>query len=155
MFNGDQDNPSFDKAHLDQVREIIREPGSHAFPESDCSLLNAPISREEVRKSVYNTKVRKASGVDEIPAEVLRNETCIDLLFKIIRYCFEAGKIPNEWTKGIINPIYKSEDRCSPLNYRPITLLSIPCKVYTDIFNKRLTQWLVEINVLFDGQNEF
>ena len=42
-FNGDQDNPSFDKAHLDQVREIIRELGSHAFPESDCSQLNAPI----------------------------------------------------------------------------------------------------------------
>ena len=155
LFNGDQDNPSFDKAHLDQVREIIREPGSHAFPESDCSLLNAPISREEVRTSVYNTKVRKASGVDEIPAEVLRNKTCIDLLFKIIRYCFEAGKIPNEWTKGIINPIYKSEDRCNPVNYRPITLLSIPCKVYTDILNKRLTQWLEENNVLFDGQNGF
>ena len=46
-------------------------------------------------------KVRRASGVDDITAEVLRNETCIDLLFKIIRYCFEAGKIPNEWTKGI------------------------------------------------------
>ena len=155
MFNGDQDNPSFNKAYLDQVREIICEPHSHAFSVTDCSLLNAPNSREEVRTTVYNTKVRKASWVDEIPAEVLLNETCIDLLFKMIRYCFEAGKIPNEWTKGIINSIYKSEDRCKPFNYRPITLLSIPCKVYTDILNKRLTQWFEENNVLFDGQNGF
>ena len=73
---------------------------------SDCSLLNAHNSREEVRTTVYNTKVRRASGVDDITAEVLRNETCIYLLFKIIRYCFEAGKIPNEWTKGIINSIF-------------------------------------------------
>ena len=109
LFNGEQDNPSFDKSHLDQVREIIREPDSHAFQVSDCSLLNAPISREEVRTSVYNTKVRKTSGVDEIPAEELQNETSIDLLFKIIRHRFEAGKIP-KWTKGIINPIYNKKN---------------------------------------------
>ena len=79
MFNSDPDNPSFDKAHLDKVRAIMREPGDHAFLVSNCSLLNLPISREEVRTYVYSTNARKASEVYEIPAEVLRNYTYINL----------------------------------------------------------------------------
>ena len=65
------------------------------------------------------------------------------------------GKVPNEWTKGIINPIFKSDDPSNPFYYRHITLLSIPCKIYTDILNRRLTQWLEANDVLFVGQNGF
>ena len=61
----------------------------------------------------------------------------------------------NDWTKGIINPIFKGGELSDPLNYRPITLLSVPCKIYTDILNRRLTQWLENNNILYDGQNGF
>ena len=59
-------------------------------------MLNLPISREEVRMSIYNAKAGKACGDDKIPAEILRNDNCIDILFRIIRYCFDVGKVPNE-----------------------------------------------------------
>ena len=132
-----------------------RDPGSAHFPSLDCSLLNAPNSRDEVRMSVYKARARKAPGPDEIPSEVLRNDSSVDILFRIIRYCFDDGGVPNEWTKGIINPIFKGGDSSNPINYKPITLLSVPCKIYTDILNRRLTQWLEDKNVLYDGQNGF
>ena len=39
---------------------------------------------------------------DNIPVDVLRNEDCIALLYKIIDFAFESGEIPSQWLKGII-----------------------------------------------------
>lgn len=62
--------------------------------------LNEPISREEIIVAVERVKLRKAAGFDEIPAEVLKNQTVIDLLFIICNGCFELGRVPDQWTKG-------------------------------------------------------
>ncbi|CAC5399804.1 unnamed protein product [Mytilus coruscus] len=85
----------------------------------DVTELNEPISREEIIVAVERAKLRKATGFDEIPAEVLKNQTAIDLLHLICNGCFELGKVPDQWTKGIINPIFKcgSDTRNNPLNY--------------------------------------
>ena len=123
------------------MRELIHDPDSESFLTLDCSVLNLPVSRDEVRTSVYNARVSRALGADEISAEVLRNDSCIDILFRIIKYCFDEGRVSNDWTKGINHPIFKSGDPSNPFDYMPITLLSAPCKIYTDILNKRLTQW--------------
>ena len=155
LFNAGQDNPYFDKTNLENVRENICDPDSISFPTLDCSILNAPVSRDEVRVPLYNARARKAPGPDEIPSEVLRNDNCIDILFRIIKYCFDDGRVPNDWTKGIINHIFKGGEPSDPLNYMPITLLSVPCKIYTNILNRRLTQWLENNNILYDGQNGF
>ena len=137
------------------MKHAVNNPTDPVFPMTDCSMLNRPIMYEEVHKSVYEAKLRKASGIDEIPAEVLRNQTCIDLLFKIISHAFACGKVPNEWSKGIIKPLPKNGDPRDPLNYCPITIISIPCKIYANILNKRLLQWLESNGLLVDEQNGF
>ena len=65
--------------------------------------------------------------------------------------------MPSEWTKGIINPIPKpdAKDARDPLNYRGISLLSVPYKIYADILNQRLMKWLEQNNILVDEQNGF
>ena len=88
-------------------------------------------------------------------AEVLRNETCVDLLFKIIHHAFSSGRVPSEWSKGIIKPLPKGEDLRNPLNYRPITIISIPCKIYANLLNRRLLKWLESNGLLADEQNGF
>ena len=107
--------------------------------------------------AVYLAKLRKAAGFDGISSEVLRNDICIELLYKIINYCFKHGEVPSEWTRGIINPAPKSEakDVRNPLSYRGISLLSVSYKIYADILNQRLTKWLETNKVLVDEQNGF
>ena len=125
--------------------------------ETDVASLNEPITREEVYLAVEHSKRRKAAGIDNIPAEVIKNNTAIDLLHKIINGCFALGQVPTEWTSGIINPILKPgavDDRC-PLNYRGITLISVPCKIYCSVLNNRLSKWLEENDCLCDEQNGF
>ncbi|CAC5408283.1 unnamed protein product [Mytilus coruscus] len=123
----------------------------------DVTTLNDPISREEIIKAVESAKVRKATGFDEIPAEVLKNPTAVEHLFVIYNGCFEFGKVPKQWTTGIINPIFKtgSDDRKNPLNYRGITLVSVPSKIYCHVLNSRLNEWTEANKTICDEQNGF
>ena len=86
--------------------------------------------------------------------EVLRNDVCVDLLHKIICYCFNSGTVPRVWNNGLIKPIPKGEGK-DPLSYRGITLISIPCKIYADILNIRLSKWIEANDILTDEQNGF
>ena len=124
---------------------------------SDITLLNAPISRLEVERSIYRAKLRRAAGFDGIPAEVLRNPVCIDLIYKIINFCFESGTVHNEWNTGTIKPIPKpdAKDPRNPLSYRGTCLISVPCKVFADIINSRFTELIEQNNVVVDEQNGF
>jgi hypothetical protein len=40
---------------------------------------------------------------------------------KIINDILIAGNVPDAWTVGIIDPIYKDKDSKDPSNYRPIS----------------------------------
>lgn len=70
-------------------------------------------------KAVEHAKMRKAAGYDEIPAEVLKNDSAIDLLYVICSGCFELRKVPEHWTSGIVNSILKpgTNDKRLPTNY--------------------------------------
>lgn len=122
----------------------------------DCTLLNSGITIEEVRKAVLCFKSNKATGIDEIPSEVLKNDTAISLLFEIITYCFNESEVPDDWRRTIINPILKTDkDPRDPLGYRGIALISIPCKIYAHVLNQRLITWLEENQLLAEEQNGF
>ena len=86
--------------------------------------LNSDITLDEVAKAVYKAKLRKASGFDGIPAEVLKNPRCIGILHMIIGKCFDIGQVPALWNKSVINPIFKSGDNRDPLNITTVTLAS-------------------------------
>ena len=102
-------------------------------------------------------KLRKAARLDNIPAEVLRNPVCVESLHKIITFCFQSGTVPSEWNIGLIKPIPKGDgkDPRDPLSYRGITLISIPSKIYADILNIRLSNWIEENSFLVEEQNGF
>ena len=74
--------------------------------------MNCPVTKQDVIDAVNRTKLNKAVGFDYIPAESLRNSICIDLLFKLISFCFQNGKVPDLWLNGIINPIPKNDSGC-------------------------------------------
>lgn len=157
LYNGTTTTNSFDDTHLEMVKERLRDGAIGPGRPLDTSILNAEITREEVKSAIFRAKLRKAPGFDNIPADVLRNDTCIDILLRIFTYCFINGVTPRDWSAGVIQPIPKSDskDPTDPLSYRGISLLSIPCKIYTDVLGQRLNKWLEMHDVLVDEQNGF
>ena len=88
---------------------------------------------------------------------MLKNDSAISFLHILFNICFDKGVIPNDWGKGIINPIPKSStvDARDPLSYRAITLASCMYKLFSSILNTRLSKWIEENNILAEEQNGF
>ena len=63
-------------------------------------MLNTTISKSEVQESIMNAKRGKATGIDEIPVEVLNNTTAVAFLVSLFQACFAFGVTPEEWTRG-------------------------------------------------------
>jgi len=51
-------------------------------------------------------------------------------LWKLINNIWRRGGIPDDWNKGIINPIYKRGEKSEINNYRGITLMDTAYKIY-------------------------
>ena len=69
---------------------------------------------------------------------------------------FSSGIIPDEWSQGIISPIYKNKgDNANPDNYRGITILSCFGKFFTAVLNNRLNKYLENMNLLCEEQAGF
>ena len=156
LYNEDNSDSGFNEHHLEYVNECL-ENGVQQITNTCTETLDGPISISEVKKAVICAKLKKASGIDDIPAEVLKNELCINMLHKLICYAFEQGVVPTDWQKGVIQPVPKgsSDDARVPNNYRGITLISVPCKIYCSILNSRLSSWLEANNILVEEQNGF
>lgn len=98
------------------------------------------ISMEEVRGAVRRMKNGKAPGEDELPVEIIKilGETGISWLREIINEAWKAERIPQDWGRAIVCPIYKKGDKTQCNNYRGISLLSHVGKIYERILETRL-----------------
>ena len=63
-------------------------------------------------------------------------------LLILFQKMWEGERIPVDWARGLIVPIFKDGERKNVDNYRGITLLSVVGKLYTSILNNRISSWL-------------
>lgn len=119
--------------------------------------LNMDITITEVEKCVRHLKIKKASGFDRIPNEILKNENMLLILFQMANAFFNNCTLPSAWLKALISPIFKGGDKdpLIPLSYRGISLLSCVCKLFTAIVNNRLKNYLEKSEIYSDTQNGF
>ena len=74
--------------------------------------------------------------------------TLIDSLAKLLNLIMSTNIIPLKWRQGLISPIFKSEDKLNPENYRPICVTSCLSKLFCLILNERLTTFLRNYNII-------
>jgi hypothetical protein len=60
------------------------------------------------------------------------------MFLHIVNVCWNMHKVPDEWTRGVIFPIFKKGNRRDCNNYRGISPLNIAYKVYAKIITRRL-----------------
>ena len=98
------------------------------------------ITEEEVRRAIWKLKSGKASGVCGIQGELLKagGEVSVKWLQEIYNMVWRTGVVPRDWRRAVIVPIHKKGSRKLCKNYRGISLLSIPGKVFASILNNRV-----------------
>ena len=112
--------------------------------------LNCDINQNEVEMSLSSLNLNKSPGPDGILNEMLKctSSDIIPFLTCLFNSIFKNQVFPTEWTKSIIIPIHKKGGINVCDNYRPISLTSLLSKVYTNILNKRLTNFVEANNIL-------
>ncbi|KAK3526236.1 hypothetical protein QTP70_018714 [Hemibagrus guttatus] len=114
-------------------------------PEAEDSEVDSFITQAEVTEVVQQFLGGKAPGVDEIRPEYLKSLDVVGLswLTRLCNIVWRSGTVPLDWAIGVVVPLFKKGDRRVCSNYRAITLLSLPGKVYSRVLERRVRQ-LVE-----------
>ena len=104
-----------------------------------------------------NLKPHKASGPDNIPAQLLKStsDELAPALTLIFQASLEQGEIPSDWKEAYISPIFKKGDRSKPSNYHPVSLPCICCKTMEHIITSTVMKHLESQNIITDAQLGF
>ena len=96
---------------------------------------------QEIKASIKGLKERKASGADK---HHCRNVTRWRRAYSEndAPALQQEEHVPIDWGKAIIVPLYKKSDERDCGNYRGISLLSIPGKVFTKVLQQRLMRYV-------------
>ena len=62
-------------------------------------------------------------------------------IYRLILKMWNTEQMPNEWTEGIICPIFKKGNKKDCNNYRTIPLLNTTHKIFTTILYKRISKY--------------
>ncbi len=67
----------------------------------------------------------------------------------------EIGEIPDDWKSANVSPLYKKNDRTEAVNYRPVSLTCICCKILEHIVSSNINSHLEEHGIISPNQHAF
>ena len=110
------------------------------FAKSNESILDEPITLEEIRK---------AAGNDSISNEMIKSSVSIigPVLQILFNKVLNSGIFPQLWSVGYISPVFKAGDIGDPNNRRGITVCSCLGKFFTLIIKDSLTKYWPEMTL--------
>ena len=115
------------------------------------------IEIHNVYSILNNLKANKSTGLDKIPAKILKlsAEIIAPSLTYIFNLSLASGIYINEWKRARVTPIYKSEDKTKCENYRLISILPVISKVLEKEIFRQLYGYLTDNDLLSKLQSGF
>ena len=102
-------------------------------------------------------QTNKASGPDGLPNRVLRElaDQLAPVLAAIFQQSLVTHSLPEDWRNANVTPIYKKWDRHKAVNYRPVSLTCVCCKLLEHIVCSHIQKHLENHSILSSIQNGF
>ena len=82
-------------------------------------------------------------------------EQLVEPIWNVINSSLKEGKVPREWKRANIIPIYKGGKKTEPLNYRPVSLTSVVSKICEVIIKQQWVKYLEEDKIVTNNQYGF
>ena len=115
------------------------------------------ITQNQVIKKINELKADKAFGPAEIHPKLLKE--LVDIVSRPLTIIFnkslEEGMVPSDWKHASVSPIFKKGARNIAVNYRPISLTSIVCKILESIIKEHILSHLINENLITKNQYGF
>ena len=121
------------------------------------ALTDIVISEVEVKERLENLNASKSPGPDCLHPRLLKELAApLSVPLKVLfQQSLETGELPAAWKEGEIVPIFKKGDRSNPGNYRPVSLISVLCKVLETFICDALLDHLLSADLLSYDQFGF
>ena len=128
------------------------------FTHSNTNVLSQiNITTDAMSKALRNLKPSKSPGPDGLHPRILR-ELSAELAYPL-KFLFDKsiqdGRLPDDWKKAEVRPIFKKGCKTTPGNYRPVSLTSVVCKVFEGFLRDSLYNHMIENNILSNVQHGF
>ena len=145
-------NHQFYSVFTDEDLSSIPSP-TNSFPIMPTISLNV----EGIYRLLNDLDVNKAPGPDKIPNRILKY--CATEIAQILQVIFNqsltSGNLSDDWLTANIMPIFKKGNRSSPLNYRPISLTAVCCKILEHIIYHHIMEHLSQYQIIHNYQHGF
>ena len=131
---------------------FVREPEhlpdieTPVFESETEMLTDVVISHAKVKDELENLNCFKSFGPDGIHPKLLKSiandSSFVNALVELFRVCTDSGMLPNVWKSANLSALFKSGSKTDPLNYRPVSLTCILCKVYERIISSSIVEFV-------------
>jgi hypothetical protein len=123
----------------------------------DCNvnLNDLSVDTDQVLDRLMGLNCNKGAGPDDIqPLFYKENSLSLALpLSLIFNLSINSGKFPQLWKKAHVVPIHKSGNKSCVENYRPVSILSTPTKIFESIVSNSI--FSIFKNVITTAQHGF
>ena len=115
------------------------------------------VTAEVVANKINNMKENKSPGVDGIAPKILKEtvEQISTPLARVFNMTLQVGIVPLEWKEADIIPLLKKGSRNKSVNYRPVSLTSVICKVLETIIKDHMMDFLIKHKLIHPSQHGF
>ena len=90
------------------------------------------ILKPEVEMLIRKINISKSSGIELLSSKLLKDSFLVlsDKLTYLFNFSIQSSLFPDQWKKALVIPIPKPGDLKKVENYRPISLLPLPGKIW-------------------------
>ena len=126
---------------MNYTKKDLHDPDNH---DGIITQLEPDILKPEVMWALGSITMNKASGGDEIPAELLQilKDDAVKVLQSICQQIWKTQQWPQHWKRSVFIPIPKKGDAKECSNYHTIAFISHASKVMLKILQARLQQYM-------------
>ena len=121
------------------------------------SMFIDPVVPCDITNTAHKLKSNSSFGHDEISTKLLKqtiNNITLPITH-IVNRSFITGIVPDQMKIAKVVPVFKSSDRSSIKNYRPISLLTSFSKLLEKIMYDKVMNFLNANNILYEHQYGF
>ena len=121
-------------------KKELHDPDNH---DGVITHLEADIQQSKVKWALGSITTNKASGGDEIPAELFQIlKDAMKVLHSICQQIWKTQQWPQDWKMSVFIPIPKKGNAKECSNYHTIALISHGSKVMLKILQARIQQYV-------------
>ena len=132
------------------VKIIFLTPQNHPSLKKieELNLINDPFEfkhtdEKAVSKIIDKFNPKKATGGDKISVKLLKlgKPALVTPITNLINSTISVNIFPNGLKKAQVTPLHKKNDPMLKSNYRPVSMLPIPSKIFEKVLSEQLSSY--------------